>query len=200
MTQRSILVEISNSDLRYLKSGNYALCMAKKVNGIYNVVWQASTGYLQNNLLSWTSSYQVFTTASFTPGARVNIEDGPLDIALGQQAAFDTRGLVLDGSGGTAGSITFVNNIEPIRPGLSCLLQGLDSIRQSTPIFVSSLTGQNSSTLLTPTELVQVWFQQLLATGTMLGGPVPTAIEVDLTDASSATCRYQNGIWTSTIP
>jgi hypothetical protein len=197
MLQKTILIEISTSDLQLLYTNGYSLCVAKKVNGSYNVVWQASNSFLMNNTISWSSSFQIFTTASFTPGAQVSIDNGPLDISLGQKATLDTRGFLLDGSGDAPDSITFLNNITPTHPGLSGLSVGPGWGQQSTPIFVSSLSVQNSSTLLTPVEMVQVWFQQLVTSGSMISGAAPNAVEIDLTQADSATRRYQNGTWST---
>ena len=36
---KSVQIETGIADVAYLKTNRYRLCLAKKVNGIYNVVW-----------------------------------------------------------------------------------------------------------------------------------------------------------------
>jgi hypothetical protein len=57
---------------------------------------------------------------------------------------------------------------------------------------------------LTPVDVVMVWFQQNIATGTMLGPDamiaVSKAVEIDLTNVDKATRLYQNGSWSTIAP
>jgi hypothetical protein len=54
--------------------------------------------------------------------------------------------------------------------------------------------------LLTPSEIVEIWFQQHLGTGTMISGTPPNAVEIDLINLNPATRRYRNGRWSAAWP
>lgn len=59
-------VEIDPLEMPVLKGSQYNLCVAKKVNGVYNVVWSGQQDYLENNEFQWQESYQVLGTNTFT--------------------------------------------------------------------------------------------------------------------------------------
>jgi len=71
-----------------------SLCIAKKVNGIYDVVFQGAspvpTGdqqlLLANNMFQWTEEYRVFLTQSFGNGVMISHSTNPVDISFGQAA------------------------------------------------------------------------------------------------------------------
>lgn len=69
MSTYTLNVNIEGSELETLKSSGYKLCFAKKVNGIYTVVWSGSTEYLGTNTFEWVEEYQVFGQNKFKVSA-----------------------------------------------------------------------------------------------------------------------------------
>ncbi|KAK3903265.1 hypothetical protein C8A05DRAFT_14775 [Staphylotrichum tortipilum] len=71
-----------------------SLCIAKKVNGCYDVVFQGAapipTGdqqlLLANNVFQWTEEYRVFLTQSFGNGVMISHSTQPVEITFGQAA------------------------------------------------------------------------------------------------------------------
>jgi hypothetical protein len=195
---KSVVIQIAGSDLENLKNNKYMLCFAKKVNDTYDVVWQSYTEYLANNTFSWTPLYQLFGTNTFADEVQVTVQTNIMTIALGEQSTLDTAGNLGEAvTGGPTESITMINNYGLIHPGLNSVSTGPDGVQRTTAIYVAPLAIETGSDILTPVEKVQVWFQQDLATSTMISHDVSNAIEIDLTTVDSATRLYQNGSWST---
>ncbi|SPQ25513.1 86d7d136-d8f3-4032-b247-2e46fde6a79f [Thermothielavioides terrestris] len=71
-----------------------SLCIAKKVNGVYDVVFQGAAPVpsgdqkllLANNQFQWTEEYRVFLTQSFGNGVMISHSTTPVEISFGQVA------------------------------------------------------------------------------------------------------------------
>jgi hypothetical protein len=198
---KTITIQISDEDLKNLKSSNYNLCFAKKVDGFdYNLVWQAYGNYLSTNVFSWTPQYQLFGTNNFTPGSVVSTQTNLMTIGLGESSTLDEFGLLSNPvSGGSIKSISMQNNYGIIYPGICQVSTGIDATIISTPIYIAQnalLKGVLSS--LTPLNKVMVWFQQDIETATMFSSTTGSAnVEIDLTTANTATRFYFNGVWST---
>jgi hypothetical protein len=92
--QKTVTIEVAEQDLIELKEGGYNLCFAKKVNSVYDVVWQSSGNFLITNTFSWSPLYQLFVTNSFTANAAVEMASNMVDIALGETSVLNDMGLV----------------------------------------------------------------------------------------------------------
>lgn len=61
----SLNVQIDSTILPTLKDSGYFLCLAKKVNNNYTVVWSGLNDYLELNTFQWQESYQVLGSLPF---------------------------------------------------------------------------------------------------------------------------------------
>jgi hypothetical protein len=193
---KSIQIQIDPSSLNELKEAQYSLCIAGKVNDSYDVAWWASGQFLTENTFSWPSQYQIFGANVFEVGAQTEIATSITDIALGETSVLDQEGVVGPArTGGPSNSITLVNQYGPVHPGLMSLLVDPDGIELSAPVYVSQQAIASGTAELTPTDVVLVWFQQNISSGTMIDGNIPNPIEIDMTATDSVTWLYQNGGW-----
>lgn len=194
---KSVEVQIAPDDLEFLKTNQYKLCFAKKVNNTYTVVWQAVSDYLHVNPFGWIPLYELFGTNTVSNGGVVVVENtNIMTIGLGEQATLDAKGNLGPAvTGGPAASITLINQYGPIHPGLNGVSTGPDGVQRTTPIFVAPLAITFGTDELTPVDRVQIWFQQNAVQGAVIGGSVSNAIEVDLTAADSASVQYKQGVW-----
>jgi hypothetical protein len=205
-----VQIKINQADYDQLKSTNYSICYARKVNGDYTVVCQSTFNYLPSTRFSWLPAYQVFGTLFFNPGVEVVVETNPVEIDFGQRATLNSVGVLMPAEDvGSSGVITFRNNYGPIHPGLIATSAGPDGVQQQLPVHVERDAADTGFIWLKPVDVVRIWFQQNIATGMMLSkdGTVPDggtviniatpAIEVDLTDADTASVQFQNGAWST---
>lgn len=197
--QKTVLIKVAVEDLEKLKDSQYKLCFAKKVNGTYNVIWQSSSDYLENNTFSWTPSYMLFGTNTFQHGVTVDVRTNTVAVGLGQTAVQDAAGHIQDAYNdptSPAESITLDNNYGWIHPGLLATSTDIDGRTSSTPIYVAQKPISQGSDALTPVESVQVWFEQDVATGTMFSIAKSNVAQIDLTTSNTATRLYKGGQWT----
>jgi hypothetical protein len=194
---KSVQIETGIADVAYLKTNRYRLCLAKKVNGIYNVVWQSHGDFVAINSFSWmTPVYQVFGSTHFQTSARVVVDTNLVAASLGERVIMDQAGHIGPAEpGADSHSITFVNQDGPIHPGLQSGSIGPGDNQVITPIYLYPQSVPVGTVMFAPIEKVQVWFAQNLATGTIIDDHVLNAVEIDLTTVNSAARRYQNGNW-----
>lgn len=197
---KTVVIEISNDDLEFLKAANYALCFAKKVAsgsgaGVYNVVWQSLTRYLSTTTFSWTPQFSLFGTNTFTGDVKVVAQTNQLMIGLGEKGLLKPSGLLTGpSSGGPATGVTMVNEYGTIHPALSQIstLNGTTSV---TPLYVAEQPIALGQATLTPKESVMVWFEQNIETSTMFSSARSMSTEIDLTFTNTQTRVYQNQQW-----
>ncbi|WP_290058815.1 hypothetical protein [Amycolatopsis solani] len=195
---KSVEIQIAPDDLETLKTNGYQLCFAKKVNDTYNVVWQSADKYLVDNTFSWQPLYQLFGSNEFSGDVKVHVSTNRVPIGLGDESVLDSSGVLGEASsGGPATGITLVNDYGAIHPGLCAFSTNLDGSSSTSPIYVAEKAIVTGSDLLTPVECVQVWFEQKIATSTMFSTARSNAVEIDLTEANSATRLYSGGKWTT---
>lgn len=197
-----VQIQINQTDYNSLRSGNYNLCFAQKTNGAYTVLCQSISNYLPSTHFSWQPDYQLFGTDFFTPGTAVVVETNAVAVDLVKMsvAAIDAAGVVKPAAGGAAVSfIPFSNANGRIYAGLIGSSAGPDDTQQSLPIHVGPQAAGIGLALLAPLDVVRVWFQRNIVTGTMLSPEMlatgPNAIEVDLTASDKASLHYENGMW-----
>ena len=194
-TTKSVQIQIATGDLESLKKNGYNLCIAKMVNGVYNVVWQAQNGtqYLDYNTVSWIPTYQVYGANNFQVGVTVEEQTNVVNIQLGEESTLDAAGVMGDPvSGGPPTALTVNNEFAAIYPGVNQLILGQT---QPSPIYVAPEQVLPGTVTLTPVEKVQIWFQQELQTSTMFSSAQTNTIEVDLTATDAQTVNYQGGKW-----
>ncbi|KAI0360894.1 hypothetical protein OH77DRAFT_735449 [Trametes cingulata] len=184
---------------QFLQEGKYKLCIAKKVNGAYTVVWQGSN-VLYSKDFSWSSKYQVFGTNPFQSGALVRASTQTQDIAFGQVAIIDPYGTMQPASGtaDNSGKFTIRNDFGVINVGVNTYVNG-----QYAPSYVSANPVVSGRTTLQPIETIMVWFDTRLSTSTMIFQAASDAIEVDFTSVPNHTLYYKavengpagKGVW-----
>lgn len=196
MTTKSVDIQIAAEDFQTLKDNGYRLCFAKKVNGVYNVIWQSYDKYLENNTFSWTPTFQIFGTNTFESNIKVKVQTNTQNISLGEQVILDENGHVGDpATGGPSTSLTLIDQYGPIHPGVNQLSFGIDGQQHVSPIYVAEKQIVTGQTELTPKESVMVWFEQNVETSTMFSDSKSNSVEIDLTMENSASRAYQGGKW-----
>jgi len=195
MADKQVTIDIASGDLETLKNNGYQLCFAKKVNDTYNVVWRASSEYLGSNTFSWTPAYQLFGTNTFQAGVKVTAETNTQNISLGQQCVLDSAGELQPPTSGPAGVLTLVNQYGPIHPGVNEVSTGIDGRQMATSIYVSQEQIISGTDTLTPVEMVMVWFEQDISTGTMFSNAVSLSQEIDMTQQDKVTYSFQDFSW-----
>ncbi|MGZ3148276.1 hypothetical protein ACVDFE_41115 [Lentzea chajnantorensis] len=195
---KKVSIQIAPDDLKTLKDNNYNLCFAKKVNGTYNVVWQSADRYLSKNTFSWQPLYRLFGSNSFQGDVAVSVSTNDVAIGLGDKSVLDEDGLLHDAvTGGPSTGITLVNQYGKIHPGLSSYSTDIHGNGSTTPIYVAEKEIVLGEDVLTPVEVVQVWFEQKITTSTMFSDARSNSVEIDLSSADSATRLYSGGKWTT---
>jgi len=185
MTTYTLNVNIDPTVFPVLKQ-SYNLCIAKKVNGTYNVVWQGGT-FEEKNVFSWVESYQTFATQTYAQGLLVSASCIPENIQAGETCILDTNG-DMDSATGTpvvSPSTFFVqNDFGSIHIGVNQLVAGTWA-----PVFVSPEIVKGPVDL-TPLVSVMVWFDLTLTSGTMFFESISNSVEVDYNGSTTQTATY----------
>ncbi|TFK33674.1 hypothetical protein BDQ12DRAFT_766366 [Crucibulum laeve] len=173
--------------MEVLKSGGFNLCVAKKVNGAYTVVWSGKNDYLHKNTFAWEEDYQVFGSNQFKVGALVQAETNEEDIAYGQTSVLDSAGVMKPASGpiDKSGKFYVQNEFGKICLGVNQKLNGT-----FLPIFVSPTVIAGKATF-EPIVEVKVWLQTHVETKTMIFDVTEPGIEVTYSGGTSKTVAYE---------
>jgi hypothetical protein len=114
-------VNIDPGMLPFLRDGGYYLCIAKKVNEKYNVVWSGQRDFLAANIYQWKENYQVFGIQSFKQGDIVKPVTAEQDIAFGQTCVFvDGTSKPAQGTPDDSGKFSVVNECAVLGVGVNC--------------------------------------------------------------------------------
>ncbi|KAJ7456023.1 hypothetical protein B0H11DRAFT_1611182, partial [Mycena galericulata] len=181
----TLIVNVDNEQVTRLKKAGYSLCISKKVNNVYCVVWQ-SMSFSATNTIKWTESYRTFASRSFTEGALVRAETEEVPIAFGQTAILDRDGVMRDATGGKTGSSFYVDNEwQPCNIGVSGEING-----QFRPAFVNPQQTIFGKQGLAPIVSVMVFFDKILETGMMFMRVPSSTCEVLYVGNSTETVYY----------
>lgn len=193
MASFSLTVNINPCEIPHLVKSGYKLCVARKVNHDYTVVWKAIETICMTNTFYFSSHYQVFGQQTCLPGSKVVCKDS-VSVCGGQTVALDNHG----NYGSTSG---YVDNKEPIQVvnkhddthfGLSCYDQDTESY---LPVCVEKApTCYGFSTCFTPTNVVKVWFEREVTSGTYITS-IEKCYEVDLTYGSKTITYLGSKLW-----
>jgi hypothetical protein len=196
--EKSVTITIDPDDHKKLVASHYRLCVAKKVEGIYSVTWQSYDTFLASSPISWGPTYQLFGASS--AGVPIRGQTNAVAISVGQTATLDSNGNLGNAvTGGPPDQITLINNYKSIYPGLNCAFTGPDGVQQTTPVFLAPYPIVTGTEQLKPVEMVKVWFEQPSALRLAFHAS-SHSVEIDLTNADSATRLYQNGNWSDPGP
>ncbi|KAJ7690177.1 hypothetical protein B0H14DRAFT_2156552, partial [Mycena olivaceomarginata] len=171
--------------------GGYQLCISKKVNNDYCVVWQGS---MLPTTIQWVEQYQVFASNTFKNGGLVQASSAPVGIAFGKVSS---RGTMQPATGPvTGGSFTVDNEYQPVNFGVSQEVNG-----KFLPIYVDKTLTVIGTETLTPITAVLAFFSKELTTSSMYTTATSSSIEVTYMGTTTNTISYVddgstgNGIW-----
>ncbi|KAI0824038.1 hypothetical protein BC628DRAFT_1420466 [Trametes gibbosa] len=182
----SLTVIVNSADIPILKAAGYKLCLAKKVNNSFNVIWQGGN-FLYRNTFTWSAKYQVFGSNEYANGALVEAATETVNIQFGQTATLDNSGS-MHNAGGTpdkSGTFHINNNYGAINFGVNGLMNN-----KYSPIYVTPSPLVFGPVNLTPTEELLVWFDATLVTGSMISQSISGAINIDFTQIPSRSVTY----------
>ncbi|TFK35786.1 hypothetical protein BDQ12DRAFT_759165 [Crucibulum laeve] len=184
----TLVVEIATNQMEVLKSGGFNLCVAKKINRVYTVVWSGKSDYLHKNIFSWDEDYQVFGLNEFKVGALVQAQTNEVDIAYGQTCVLNSVGVMEHATGPVDKSGEFYVQSEY---GKICLGVNQKLNENFLPIFVSSTVITGKATFEPIVEL-KVWLQTHVESGTMIFDVAEPGIEVTYSGGASKTVAYES--------
>ncbi|PSS06824.1 hypothetical protein PHLCEN_2v3543 [Hermanssonia centrifuga] len=186
MSTYNLTISINSADIPLLKDGDYRLCIAKRVNDKYDVVWSGGS-FFASNSFAWDAEFQVFGALKFQGGFQVQSNTNFEELKFGQTVVLDHYGVMESATGPTNGPGVFhvQNNYGAMCIGVNAKLGGAWS-----PIYLSQTPFVSGVVSLTPIEKVLVWFDASSSTGTMLVDAVTNSIEVDFTGKTSQSVTY----------
>ncbi|KAG7091917.1 hypothetical protein E1B28_008312 [Marasmius oreades] len=198
--QYSLKVYISDESLTALKEYGYRLCIAKEVNGKYNVVFQGVSKLLFQNTFQFEDYYRVFGTNKFADGALIDASTKKYPIMGGQKITLSSAGVFSPTSGSVnpeAGFTVHNQYIEPIHFGVDAFVGN-----EYSSIYVAEKPVLSGDVFLTPKKKFLVWFEQDLETDMMISRAITNSIRLDFTNASDITINYTapkdapaKGVW-----
>lgn len=142
---------------------------------------------------------QLFGSNTFQAGVSVRVNTNARNITLGQQVTIDAASVVGPASTQTANprSIVLNNDFGPIHPGVNSTYFDLQGNQQTQPIYVAPEQILEGVDVLTPVEMVSVWFEQDIATSTMISRAGTNHVEIDLTEQDDAIRLYSGDAWST---
>lgn len=191
---KTLVVNIESEILTTLKQSGYVLCVAKKVNDSYTVIWQGIEQLLAKNTLQWQPKYQLFGSNSFSSGILVSASTDTQEIQGGQACLLTVDGALESATGSVDSSKPFMmeNEYGSIHPGVNIVQPNGDTL----PIYVAEGEAIKGSVSLLPKENLRVWFQQDVVTGTMISKVTGNIIDLDFTGVQQHTITFTNDqIW-----
>ncbi|KAJ7690172.1 hypothetical protein B0H14DRAFT_3532408 [Mycena olivaceomarginata] len=172
--------------------GGYQLCISKKVNNDYCVVWQVLSKPI--SFLGWVEQYQVFASNTFKTGGLVQASSAPVELP--------SHGTMQPATGPvTGGSFTVDNEYQPVNFGVSQEVNG-----KFLPIYVDKTLTVIGTETLTPITAVLAFFSKELTTSSMYTTATSSSIEVTYMGTTTNTISYVddgstgNGIWVAGTP
>ncbi|THH01005.1 hypothetical protein EW026_g1590 [Hermanssonia centrifuga] len=180
-------ISVNPDDIPNLQKAGYRLCIAKRVNGKYTVVWWSGGAFTARNTFAWDAEFQVFGASKLQKGLQVEPVTTAQEIKFGQTVVLDAHGEMQPATGlpDKSGVFQVQNDYDPIRIGVNAKLGGAWS-----PIYLSLQPFATGVISLTPVEKVLVWFDTSSSTGTMLVDAVGNGVELDFTSKTSQSVTY----------
>ncbi|THG95706.1 hypothetical protein EW026_g5995 [Hermanssonia centrifuga] len=178
MSTYTLTVNVNSDDVLRLKQAGYKLCIAKRVNGKYDVVWSGAD-FLVKNTFKWDSEFQVFGSQTFEGGLQVSADTEEQDIKFGETCTLDQYGRMRPAHGSAdpkSGVLHVENNYRLMHIGVNAKLG-----KSWSPIYLSEQPFYTGKVDLTPVEKVMIWFDSKSATGTMLVDAITDCLELDFT-------------------
>ncbi|KZV94437.1 hypothetical protein EXIGLDRAFT_834969 [Exidia glandulosa HHB12029] len=172
-----------------LKQAVYSLCIAKKVNSSYSVVWTAMQDYEFYNEFRWEDSYKLGTIQMFEDGKNlVKMAAGKKQpVTFGQTVVRDHKGILNVATGAPSGkpSFTLQNEGGPTFPIVDQLFN--NEFKTSWSASLGMIYGYVSLELR---PKVLIFFQKGMKTGDMFA-TIPGAVcEIDFTGVTEKAVSF----------
>lgn len=203
----NIKVNISDNDLKTLKTNKYNLCLAFRERSIgFDVVCIGTDEYFSSNTFKVEDEYAVFFCKSLENGEVIDASTEVKNIELGQRITINEYGFF--GSpmkGQYSDRLEIVNDYGSVYPGFGRKVKygTNDSMRYA---FVSPYVSIKGSFTMEPENMVRIWFQQFTEPGTyftdfinekrMSGRSTYVDAFIDVsTGSDTVLLTYANGKW-----
>jgi len=176
----TLRVDLENEIFAQLKKANFNLCICKKVNNTYNVVWSGNNNFLMRNTFQWTERYSVFGSSEFQIGKVVQPSTRLMDIQRGQTSVINWN-CDMDPPTGPpmpTGPFTVANKCTSGDRYVGVAQE--QGPYDKKPIYLSTYGGPGV-TSLNPVNSVLVFFHPTLQTGMVFQEPIFNAIEIEYT-------------------
>ncbi|KAJ7752632.1 hypothetical protein B0H16DRAFT_1243015, partial [Mycena metata] len=175
----------------------YKLCISKKVNNGYSVVW-AGSGFGVQNTFRWEEEYQLFAQTTFKEGALVEAKTNVVDMVYGQHATITNNGRINTQPIQIPEGATFYidNQYMPCYIGLNQKLNGVFA-----PAFLDQYLNIFGPSDITPLVTVMVFFSRTLETSSMFLNVSSSVCEIAYQGAVQKAVEYTdvkgngNGMW-----
>ncbi|KZV84473.1 hypothetical protein EXIGLDRAFT_700424 [Exidia glandulosa HHB12029] len=191
MAEYKLTVYITGQWVQRMKDMEVNLCVAKKVNDSYTVVFNSKDrDYDFQNEFKWSDQYKVGAIAKFDAGESLLTvaASRKVPIAFGQTVVRNENG-------------TLENAAGPIDTKKSSF--AVDNRGGMTSVVVDQLIGTTHKTIwadpkgmpaanieLTPQPKVMVFFHKIMKSGVMFAEVKGRTIEVDFSDSKEGTVSY----------
>ncbi|EJL23348.1 hypothetical protein PMI01_04850 [Caulobacter sp. AP07] len=190
MTNYTIDIELSPETIDALAQNGYALYAMKAVSttasGGAPLIWYSTPNFTSVMQVTWQDQYAAFvSTSQIIANAEINVTTS-VDIDLDQTAYVAQSGGMTVGGGGAAGAVSILNQgNQPWTTGLSQSVDG-----RSSPVCALPLYGQNLD-VITPVEQVLLMFaQNYVNTGTVIYRALSQGLLVDLSAQDTCTVQF----------
>jgi hypothetical protein len=174
MASEKITLYIDPLQIKAQKDNNYGLYLAKKVNGLFTVIWQSRSPVAKVGIPSYEykNDFDITIPSYNVNYGNVTTVDGAISftsvgknqpIEVGQTVELDANGLFgTPKNDGTPGVITIKNQ-------LAYNPHEILSDENGNVIFVNVASGMDIGMAdLTPVDTYQLWFDNLQDTGTII--------------------------------
>jgi len=207
MAAETIFVYIDETQLAAQKDNKYSLYLAKKVNGVFTVIWQSKGPQATVGNPSYEYKNQFDTTI---PGYNVNYGNVTqsqggvsftssgknMPIEVGQTVVLDANGIFgAPNNNGKPGVITIHNSLQG-NPHEILSDQG------GNVLFVNVASGMDIGDAdLTPVDTYQIWFDNYQDAGTIIAHNVSNSATVVFAGETEKSIYYnQSGVWQDGSP
>ncbi|THG96720.1 hypothetical protein EW026_g5164 [Hermanssonia centrifuga] len=184
----TLTISVNPDDISNLQNAGYRLCIAKRVNNKYTVVWWSGGVSTARNTFAWDAEFQVFGALRFQQGLRVRPDTNAQEIKFGQTVVLDVHGDMQPATGPSdkSGVFQVQNDHDRICIGVNAKLGEAWS-----PIYLSQEPFAIGVVSLTPVEKVLVWFDTSSSTGIMFeSDDIINSVELDFTSKTSQSVTY----------
>ena len=206
MAAEKITIYIDPAQIKAQKQNNYSLYLAKKVNGVFTVIWQSKgpVATVNNPSYEYKNEFDITIPNYNVNFGNVAVVDGAVtftsggkntSVEVGQTVNLDVNGLFsVPKNDGKPGIITIHNS-------LAANPHEILSDASGNVLFVNVASGMDIGDAdLTPIDTYQIWFDSYQDTGTIIAHNVSTPATVvfdggtiEKTISYSASGQWQDG-------